>query len=986
MKRNLVPLFCFLIFLSYSSFSQEYSYTNYDVKDGLAGSNVYCITQDKQGLLWMGTEAGVSRFDGTHFKNFTLEDGLSDIEVLQIFADSRDRVWMGPFSKSICYYYKGSIHNQENDSLLKQVQLPGKIDGFAEDKDGNILVGTREAIYLLTSGGQVQRYDTIEGQQLICSAVATGKDGHFLVTDKSSIYRLSDGKFTLLLSLQMSPDWIDRRSRIYNPVYIGLNAGIVAWKDSFSTIKGESLITGKTIKYSFERRMVHVSLSVIGDSLVYHNETQGTREYNIFTGASRYFKLDANTSRTFRDDEGNTWFTSIGRGVFRLNSDEFKNIRLSLPSYAHCTVKSIRKMDNYLAVGANYTSLFRFSLPALQDAGSYKLDSSETDELQFITKIKDGRLFVATSNRIFTCFFGHDPLSRQVTYSVKSAVLKNDSEVIVGGAYGVHTMNMETLQFKDTLFKERATVVNYIDGAVYIGTLNGLYVINKDRRMDYWGKKDPALRKRISAIQPSSDGTVWIATYGEGILGYKDGRRVGAFTRKQGLSSDLCRDLRLHDNIIWAGTDRGLNKIDLENQDDPITIYTANDGLGSDIVNTLFTDSSMVYVGTSAGLSFFNANHVDKSAGCRLVLLGLINSTKDRLSDSASLSLPYTDNNIRFEFAGISYKSSGNIWYRYRLLGLDSAWKRTKESFLEYPTLPSGEYEFELQAINKFGILSRKISLPFTVTTPFWRSLWFYGASLVLFLSFTWLFVSLRIKHLRRRQAEREELRKRLAETEHMALQAQMNPHFIFNCLNSIQQYIFDQDILAANKYITGFAKLIRATLNNSTKQFISLTEEIDYLSVYLSLEKLRFKDKMSYVINIEPSLRKDTEEIVIPPMLIQPYVENSMRHGLRHKKNGNGYIHIHIRQEGEKLTIVIDDNGIGREQAARYKTREHIEYQSRGMSLTADRIRLINTINGDGIKVEVIDLTGPEGESTGTRVIVRFPRYDLFLKKSVYD
>src|SRR5882757_8887778 len=117
MNRHLLPALSILLLLSYSSLSQEYSYTHYDVKDGLAGSNAYCITQDKEGFIWVGTDAGVSRFDGTHFKNFTLEDGLPDIEVLQIFADSRGRVWMAPFSKSICYFYQGRIHNQDNDTL-----------------------------------------------------------------------------------------------------------------------------------------------------------------------------------------------------------------------------------------------------------------------------------------------------------------------------------------------------------------------------------------------------------------------------------------------------------------------------------------------------------------------------------------------------------------------------------------------------------------------------------------------------------------------------------------------------------------------------------------------------------------------------------------------------------------------------------------------------------------------------------------------------
>jgi len=211
-------------------------------------------------------------------------------------------------------------------------------------------------------------------------------------------------------------------------------------------------------------------------------------------------------------------------------------------------------------------------------------------------------------------------------------------------------------------------------------------------------------------------------------------------------------------------------------------------------------------------------------------------------------------------------------------------------------------------------------------------------------------------------------------------LRSQMNPHFIFNCLNSIQQYIFDQDMFNANKYITGFARLIRATLHNSSKTFISLSDEISYLSTYLSLEKYRFKDKMDYSIEVERSLQEQMEEINIPPMLIQPYVENCMRHGLRHRSDKGGFILIRVIQEGDKLAFVIEDNGIGRERAARYKTREHIEYQSRGMSLTADRIRLINAVNKESIGVEVIDLKNEQDEASGTRVIIRFPRFDLFL------
>src|SRR5450631_954766 len=139
MKKGLIPYLFLSLLLCHSSFSQEYSYTHYDINDGLAGSAVYCMTQDKDGFIWAGTETGVSRFDGTHFLNFTTMDGLPDAEVLNLFCDSKNRVWMAPFSRSICYYYKGRIYNADNDTILKKVRLKGNIEHFAEDANGNIL-------------------------------------------------------------------------------------------------------------------------------------------------------------------------------------------------------------------------------------------------------------------------------------------------------------------------------------------------------------------------------------------------------------------------------------------------------------------------------------------------------------------------------------------------------------------------------------------------------------------------------------------------------------------------------------------------------------------------------------------------------------------------------------------------------------------------------------------------------------------------------
>ena len=971
MKGHPFLTFLFLLLLPYSSFSQEYSYTRYDVKDGIAGSTIYCITQDKDGFLWMGTEGGVSRFDGSHFSNFTLKDGLPDIEVLQIFADSRGRVWMAPFTRSICFYYQDKIHNQENDPVLKQIPIRSGIVGFAEDKNGNILIAEKTVLHLLTPGGQIKNIDTIEGSSMETSAVSKGPDGNFLVQDKNNIYRFANDRFTCF-----AKDLQSEYPRYNYPTYICINPQLIGWRASLIKYKFYSMRLNKTIEAEMEHKPFrHVSLSAVGDSLIYCNGSQGTTEHNIATGAVRNFQIGGSVSRTFRDDEGNTWFTTLGLGLFRLNSNDIRHIPLQTKNAAQNGASMVCRIDNDLMVGTTHTMLFRIALPSFRNDGGHAVLNSDLDEIYYVEKLKDSCLLVGTTSVLFQ--YPHPLLRVFPRFSVKAAIPKNDSEVLACGREGVCVFNKRNLRIKDVLWRERGTALCYFGDSTYFGTLNGLYLVKQGQTPEYWGVYDPLMGKRISSIIRAPDGILWIATYGGGIIGWMNGRRVALLTTSQGLNSDLCRALYLHDRTLWVGTDKGLNKVELGHPGYPVTSYTSSDGLSSDIINVVYADSSMVYVGTPAGLDFFDADHVGNASACRLTLLGIINSGKNRLADTTSLRLPYKDNNIRFEFAGISYSSAGNISYRYRLLGLDSTWRTTKETFLEYPTLPFANYTFQLQAINKFGRVSRMLSIPFTVATPYWKTMWFDVGALLLFLFATWLFVTLRIKQIRHRQAEQEELHKRLADTERMALQAQMNPHFIFNCLNSIQQYIFDQDIQIANKYITGFARLIRATLNNSSKPQISLADEVDYISAYLSLEKLRFKEKMNYIVEVGPSLQDEIDNIQIPPMLIQPYVENSMRHGLRHRAGDGGFIRIEVTEQGDDLVFVIEDNGIGREQAARYKTREHIEYQSRGMSLTADRIRLININNGSGIRVEVIDLKNPLGEAIGTRVEIRFRRND---------
>lgn len=965
MKKGLIPSFFFLLLLQHSSFSQEYSYTHYDISDGLAGSTVYCMTQDKEGFIWAGTETGVSRFDGTHFRNYTTVDGLPDAEVLNLFCDSKDRIWMASFSRSICYYYKGKIHNPDNDSVLRKIKLKGNIEHFAEDKNGDILIGEKTALFLFHDDGRIKEYDSIDNKPIIVSlAISNSISGHFLVHERKCLYELANDKFSKLLSVNF-PENV--------PAFMALNKSIVTWRTYYpynTAIK--SLMTGRTIY--FPCLVGHISYTISDDSLIYMNKTDGSFEYNINTGIKKHFLPGIVVSSTFRDDEGDTWFTTLGQGIFRLNSEEFRNIELLAPGGIKCGVHSIRRIGKDLYVGSDHFFVFHFILPHFT-ADAHKLENEEATRIMTIDMAGNGDMVYGTDYMILKRTRGFATAGPYLHVGVKASYRKNDREILYSSAEGVFLVNLNDFRMIDTLFRRRTTSIYCRKDTIYVGTLDGLYMINKDGSIIYPGKDLPFLRKRITAIVASKDSTLWIASYDDGLIGYRNGQVVAAITTREGLTSNICRTLDIKNNDLWVGTDKGLNKIDLEKPGYRITHYTYNDGLGSNMINTVYADSSVVYVGTPAGLTYFDQTKVNPGSDCRLVLLGAIHSGQKMEDGVRDFSLPYPDNNIRFEYVGISYKSAGNILYRYRLMGLDSNWKTTKETFLEYPTLSSGTYELQLLAVNKFGRQSKPLFLHFTVPTPFWRTAWFNMLMFMILLGLTFLYFSFRIKRIRGRQKEKDKLGKKIAEMEHMALQAQMNPHFIFNCLNSIQQLVFEQDIFAANKYITGLARLIRATLYNSTRATITLSDEIEYLSGYLELEKLRFKDKMDYSIIVDPAL--DQKDILIPPMLIQPYVENSMRHGLRHKADGKGRIEVGVALVEGKMVFIIEDNGIGREKAAHFKTTEHIEYQSKGMLLTADRIRLINSVYGEEIKLRIIDVKNEIQEATGTRVILEFPKFD---------
>jgi hypothetical protein len=946
--------------------AQEFSYLHYNRKDGLAGSIVYCAAEDKDGFLWFGTENGVSRFDGTQFQNFTTADGLPDNEVLRLFVDSRNRVWMLPFKNSVCYYLKGKLHNPENDLILRQLAIGSAISSISEDKYGNIIMTDPRNVYIVSPDQKVKKIDRIDGRQLqVPVGGGLNRDSLFIfftavdTPEKlSHLYTFNGSYFLMGGKRQLAGNSCN--TSILSPA-----VNVFRNKDDLFFYPE----TGRLFTVAIPRNFINISK--IDDSLFAVNTSGGAVIYNILTKqVVSHFLKNQSVNAVFRDSEDNLWFMCAGNGVFKIGSLAFHH-RFFRDKEHNLSVNCIQKIDSFLYIGTEHSLLWRTNL-SLQNVCNKRLNGHIVSRggILAIAPINKNNLLLGTDMGLKT--LENFNICRAIEELTVKTITTGDNFFLVSAMQRVKLFRRGDCKPMDVLWEGRSTCSWSNDSLFYIGTISGLYTIDLQRRKYFLGNDFPIFKNRIADIKVSPDGVVWIATSGQGMAGYKDGRLLYNLTEKDGLSSNICRTIFIAGKDVWVGTDNGISRIRQDGNHFQVTKYTDADGLSSAIVNTIYVEKNIVYVGTTNGLTYFNIEDISTSSFCKLRVTAIKATDRVWTYDTSGLVLPHHKNSIRVEYVGISYRSAGNILYRYRLKGLSDVWQTTRETFLSYPTLPSGKYTLEIVATNKFGIQSEPLQIVFTVEKLFWEKTWVIIVLTVVSGCTIWFFVAMRIRAIRMQNKEKLSTNNRIAELEQMALKAQMNPHFIFNSLNSIQKYVIDKDIIGANKFITDFSRLIRFTLEMSAQSKISIDEEVKYLDTYLQLEKARFGNVFGYRIEVDPAIDRST--YCIPPMILQPYIENSIRHGVRYLERNTGKINIHFIKNDNYLVCTIEDNGIGRKQAQQYKSLMPVEYQSRGMTLTARRLEMMNKTQAVPIVIEIEDLATNDQQPAGTRVAIYFP------------
>ena len=519
----------------------------------------------------------------------------------------------------------------------------------------------------------------------------------------------------------------------------------------------------------------------------------------------------------------------------------------------------------------------------------------------------------------------------------------------------------------------RSTIYSLVEdnkGIVWFGTMNGLWRYSNDV-FQYLGTENQLLSQNISSIIINpKDSSLWLGTNGLGVVVYSNDSTYQISIR-QGLASNSVHRLYYNNGEVWAATRQGISRIMLRKGGYFIKNYNVDDGLPSNEITSVTIRNRITYVGTAKGLCFFDLNNDinDVYKPDNIITQFKINGhVIEPILDG--MELKYNQNIISFDYVGLSFKNNGKIKYRYRMLGLDSAWVNTSNLSCLFSGLSDGEYKFQVMSQSSSGSWNTiPAEISFKILPPFWKKNWFLLAGSLLFSTLLFLVYKIRVASIN----QKNELKHNINLYKQQSLRQQMNPHFIFNTLNSIQLYILEKDTISSHKYLAKFARLMRMTLDNSLNPTIPLRDEIEALKLYLELEKIRLEGKFDYSINL---LGDDSIlNVKIPTLLIQPFVENAIWHGIMLKENQTGWVKISLIDYESIIVCNVEDNGVGRKKADAIRQMRNKDHKSRGSQITQQRIDLLNLMYKEKFNILYDDLMDNEGTAIGTKVQISIPK-----------
>ncbi len=965
MKIVLFVLFCGCLFVhpQYLSYSQRIPFDNYTLENGLAHSNVLRLFQDSQGYLWLGTQYGLSRFDGESFINYTASEGLASNTVMSMNDLPDSSLLVSSYQGGMSILRRGEISPYKMENTI-----PGKILYTSVDKRGRIWIITKGGV----KGGSWEsgyvdssRYHSFPLYQYLGEKAPFEVYRILPLADSSVVMATERGAFIVSSTGKIASAGVG----LTMPLYV-----VVQDRSGALWFSGNGRLY-KLSKSTEEPEVISIAHSDIINVLLAARDGSiwcYTREHGLFclkentlTNYTLAFSLN-NTivNELLEDREGSLWIGSYNHGVYRVGDFRMRNYTVEAGLVSNYVSAVTEDETGRIWVGC------MGGIGIIEQGESFRALPSQwlhSDDIINALLVVNGECWATSPYRMVG--ITAEGKSRKLRSVGSVSLCRTPTDVYVGTYRGYFSTQpvWKPMAEQPSLMDLRINSMLYDSAALWLATDVGVYC-RRGSTLYHHSAVDGFSAKEANALCRDSSGTIWCAT-DNGVYAYNGSWR--AFTVADGMSHNRCSSVLCdRSGTVWIGTLRGVNRFDGKK----FTWYNAHKGLAGDEVNTLFLDSKdHLWIGTVNGLTQFDIGRNYKPIPQPPVYITDVKVNDKSAALQVAPVLEAYENTLYFQFRAIQLGNYRDVLYRYKLAGSNDTWATTKETAVRYSSLPPGNYTFIVQAALSQDAWPKAQSAryTFTVNIPYWQTWWFISSCCVALALLVVAAVRIREHWFKRRQAEKLSVYSRMLNLRQQALTALVNPHFVFNALNSIQFFINRSNKELANEYLANFADLIRRTMEDSQSVVVPLRDELSRLELYLELEALRFSNRFRYAVYVDPDL--DIEETLIPVMLIQPYVENSIWHGIM-PKDGRGEVRVVIRKvHDSRLNIVVEDDGVGIE-AGRKKKHNPQHHISRGMNIMQERLELISKMANESIVISVRELTDADGEPCGTRVELELP------------
>ncbi len=1000
----------------------------------LSTNIVTAIAQDKNGMMWFGTKRGLNSYDSYNFEEYNQIDGIINATITDI-CPVGDTLFVGT-EKGLCIY---DIKNKnttnffvERDSLV----IPDNhIFSISKPINGKVVICTKggTSVYnLKTKKFKISRINNYSPDyEVRCVEHVDCNDSWVVATSNGLVIYQDENQslrhFNYFGNYENSLPDNDLKCicKVSDEMlFVGTSNGFCVLDAKSRNIKRidlNALTSNKSLKLDISNIIPftdkEVMISTCTNGLYVYNYQDNTAihisKFNKINAISENYIYDI-----YKDEQGSVWIaTFTGLNRFENNLAKFSTVSI-YENGAMLSINCFLEMqENNILVGTESgIKVFNVNDKSIIDFKSFFNSKENYFESLYVYNFyldENNCIWVGTRNDgLYVYDIKEDKIidiaEKYNISKLKHAVVRGTVKDKYDNMWVATNMGLCRINLKDkthVFYIPRKNDINAIPNhdifdllldneALYVTTGNGLAEYNYDSDdfttyclPDSLTQNDVVKNNGFFDIVEGEDGRYYIGSYSNGMLAFSP-------NKKQFKASKIIGDIGTmvyaivpdNNGYLWASMSKGIMKYNIATRE--TTSYDVSDGLqGNEFSPNAFLKSKNGYVffGGFNGFNYFKPDEIQlETTTPKVVITKLLTSNGKKyryLSHGDTIHMSYKYNSFEIEFATLNLLRKNMVKYSYMLDNYDNEWQYYNSShhYVDYNKVRPGTYVFKIKAANEVNKWTEEPVELTIIIHPAWYQRTSFNIFVVLLLVFIiYIVVRQRNKIVNQKREQKRivtELEAQMLQLKQKTLQLQMNPHVIFNTLNSIQQYILNSDIENAVSYLSSFSKLMRRILNNSNERYITLADEIEAVSLYLQLEFMRLGNRFNYKIDVDPDV--DAKNIEIAPLIVQPFVENAIIHGLVPKKD-NCFLSIRFSKLSEdKLLCVVEDNGVGRKHSEKMKQERGASHKSYGMSITRKRLETLTKISNDDFSVEVVDLYDDNGVASGTRVNIVISFYD---------